>query len=96
VILASFTNDVEEVFIAALFKNLGRILLTTYERDFYHQMMALVAQDQRTPEQASMQILGFRLDSLTEISLNGWNVPANVTRVLSAKPPGVLITPKNK
>lgn len=92
----SFAKDVEEVSIAALFKNLGRILLATYEPDFYHQIMALAAQGQHTPEQASMQALGFRLDSLAETLLDNWNVPVNVIQALSAKPPGVLITPKNK
>ncbi|SEG05747.1 HDOD domain-containing protein [Nitrosomonas ureae] len=92
----SFTKDIEEASIAALFKNLGRILLATYEPDLYHSMMALVTQGQHTPAQASMQVLGFSLDTLTEALLEEWNVPSNVIQALSAKPSGALITPRNK
>ena len=92
----SFTKDIEETSIAALFKNLGRILLATYEPDLYHSMMALVTQGQHTPAQASMQILGFSLDMLTQVLLEEWNVPANVIQALGAKPSGALITPRNK
>ncbi len=94
--LTPFTKDIEEVSIAALFKNLGRILLATYEPDLYHSMIALVTQGQHTPPQASMLVLGFSLDTLTEALLEEWNVPVNVIQALSAKPSGALITPKNK
>ncbi|PSJ18544.1 histidine kinase [Nitrosomonas supralitoralis] len=94
--LTSFTKDIEEISIAALFKNLGRILLATYKPDLYHEMMSLAAQGQHSPAQASMQVLGFRLDALTETLLEKWNVPANVIQALNAKPDNTLITPKNK
>jgi len=94
--LSSFAKDTEEVSIAALFKNLGRILLATYEPDLYHEMMLLITQNQYTPTQASMQILGFKLDTMTETLLEQWNVPANVIQALNEKPSGILTTPKNK
>ena len=65
---ASHFIDAEETAITALFKNLGRLLLAAYDHDLYQEMMALMAQGTHTPVQASMQVLGFNLDTLTELS----------------------------
>lgn len=89
-------KDAEEIAIAALFKNLGRLLVAAYRHDLYQEMIALVQQGTHTPAQASMQILGFNLDSLTEAILEKWNIPVSIIQSIKNRPSGHLSVAKNK
>ncbi|QOJ23836.1 MAG: HDOD domain-containing protein [Gammaproteobacteria bacterium] len=82
--------DAEETAIAALFKNLGRLLLAAYDHDLYQEMIALIAQGTHTPVQASLQVLGFNLDTLTETVLEKWSIPSSIIQGLRSRPFGNL------
>ncbi len=89
-------NDSEEIALAALFKNAGRLLLAAHDHDKYEEMMILVEQGTHTQEQASMQVLDFSLDDFTETILEKWNIPASIIQVIQNKPAANLSSPKNK
>ncbi|MCE7913097.1 MAG: HDOD domain-containing protein [Nitrosomonas sp. PRO4] len=86
----------EEVAIASLFKNMGRLLLAAYAHDKYEEMMTLAAQGLYTPEQASMRALNFDLSEFTEIILNKWNIPFSIIQLVKNKPMDIAYSPKNK
>ncbi len=92
----SIYKDAEEIAIAALFKNLGRLLLAAYRHDLYQNFIALIEQGTHTPTQASMQVLGFNIDSLTETILEKWNIPLSIIQSIKNRPAGNLSTAKNK
>lgn len=91
-----YFKDAEEIAVVALFKNLGRLLLAAYDHDLYQKMMALVEQGTHTLTQASIQVLGFNLDMLTEIVLEQWNIPACIVHALKSRPSGSLNAAKHK
>lgn len=93
---ASHFVDAEETAITALFKNLGRLLLAAYDHDLYQEMMALMAQGTHTPVQASMQVLGFNLDTLTETILEKWCIPSTIIQGLRSRPFGNLGVARSK
>ncbi len=89
-------KDAEEIAVAALFKNLGRLLLAAYRHDLYQDMLTLIRQGTHTPMQASMETLGFNIDSLTETVLEKWNIPVSIIQSIKNRPSGNLNIAKNK
>lgn len=90
-----FINS-EEIAIASLFKNMGRLLLAAYAHDKYEEMMTLAAQGMYPPEQASMRALNFDLSEFTELILNKWNIPLSIIQLVKNKPLDIANSPKNK
>ncbi|MCX7195049.1 MAG: HDOD domain-containing protein [Proteobacteria bacterium] len=78
----------EEVSIAALFKNLGRLLVASHEHASLGQIDMLVDAGKHSPAQASVQVLGCSYDELTEAVLSKWNIPETIINALSAVPAG--------
>ncbi|HEY8101211.1 MAG TPA: HDOD domain-containing protein [Burkholderiaceae bacterium] len=88
-------RDAEEAAIAALFKNMGRLLLASHDHELYSEMSALI-QDGKTSMQASQQVLGCSLESLAESVLKEWEIPESIVQALAPLPSGVLKPAKNK
>ena len=93
---SSYFKDAEEIAVAALFKNVGRLLLAAYYPDQYQDMMSLIRQGSHTPAQASKKALQFNLDDFAESILNEWEIPSSIIQTLKAQPSGVLKPPKNR
>jgi HD-like signal output (HDOD) protein len=91
----SYFKDAEEIAVAALFKNIGRLLLAAYDQDQYQEMMMLIRQGTHTPAQASMKVLNFSLDKFTETILEQWDIPSSIIQALKTKT-GTLKTPKSR
>lgn len=92
---SAFPNA-EEVAIAALFKNMGRLLLASFDHTLYEETMDLVKQRKHTQTQASLKTIGCSFDALTEIAMQKWLIPEfiiNAMKLLSAK---TLTAPKNR
>lgn len=86
----------EEAAIAALFKNLGRLLVVSTDYDYYCDIMSLIADGTHTPSQASTQVLGISFDGLAESVLQEWNIPEAIVGAIASVGNGVLKTPKNR
>ncbi|MEN9865850.1 MAG: hypothetical protein RL748_1440, partial [Pseudomonadota bacterium] len=82
--LARFSHlqGVEEAAIAALFKNLGRILLASHEYPLYREINQLIEHGV-SPVQAEIQTMGCSYSFLTETVLREWNIPDALIYALS-------------
>jgi HD-like signal output (HDOD) protein len=85
----SHYQGAEEASIAALFKNLGPLLVASHEHARYREIGALVATGKHTEGQASQLILGCSYDALSEAVLAEWKIPEAIARSLAPLPPGV-------
>lgn len=92
----SHFNDAEEITVAALFKNMGRLLMASYFPDRYQHMMALVSSGSHNLVQASREVFQFNLDDFTEDILTQWEIPASIIQTLKTPSPGMLKAPKNR
>ena len=87
---ASAYQGAEEAAIAALFKNLGPLLVATHAPARYREIAALVAGGEHTFGQASQMILGCSYAALSEAVLAEWRIPDLIVRALAPLPSGTL------
>jgi HD-like signal output (HDOD) protein len=80
----------EEAAIAALFKNLGPLLVASHEHDGYREINRLVAGGEHTPNQAAQAVLGCSYDALSEQVLAEWKIPDVIVRAQSSLGGGTL------
>lgn len=92
----SHYKDAEEAAVAALFKNIGRLLVAAHDPDLYNEIAALVESGQHTPFQASMQVMGCSFDMLSEAVLQEWQIPDTIIHALSTPPGGELKPPRSR
>ncbi|HJV85566.1 MAG TPA: HDOD domain-containing protein [Noviherbaspirillum sp.] len=83
-------KDAEEAAIAALFKNIGRLLVAAHDHDLYARINKLVESGSHSPGQASMQVLGCSYELLADAVLREWNMPDTIVASLAPLPGGVL------
>jgi len=76
----SFYQGAEEASIAALFKNLGALLVASHEHERYCEIQALIATGQHTGAQAAQMILGCSFEALAEAALGEWKIPDTILR----------------
>jgi HD-like signal output (HDOD) protein len=86
----------EEASIAALFKNLGPLLVASHEHARYREIVALTAAAKHTQGQASQMILGCSYDALSEAVLAEWKIPEQIVRSLAPLPSGIQKAPANR
>jgi HD-like signal output (HDOD) protein len=86
----SHYKDAEEAAVAALFKNIGRLLVAAHDHELYEQIAKLVGSGQHTPFQASMHVLGCSFDMLSEAVLQEWQIPDTIIHAQSSPPAGEL------
>jgi HD-like signal output (HDOD) protein len=89
-------KDPEEAAVAALFKNIGRVLIAAYEHRLYSRINRLVEGGSHTSAQASMEVLGCGFDFLGKSVLQEWNIPDTIIQALLPLPVGVLKLPKGR
>lgn len=92
---SAFPNA-EEVAIAALFKNLGRLILAAYDERLYREILILVKKEGYSEARASLQKLGCTFSWLTEFALREWNIPESIIIAMKIMPGRVLRRPKNR
>lgn len=92
---SSFPNA-EEVAIAALFRNMGRLLLAAFDHNLYKETMDLVKQGTHSQTQASLKVIGCSFDTLTEIAMQKWLIPEFIINAMKLLSPKTLTPPKNR
>jgi HD-like signal output (HDOD) protein len=83
-------KDAEEAAVAALFKNIGRLVVAAHDHKLYGTIAALSESERIRPALASTRVLGCSFDALAESVLRGWNIPESIVHSLSPLPGGVL------
>jgi HD-like signal output (HDOD) protein len=86
----SLFKDAEEAAVAALFKNMGRLLVAAHDHVMYGEIAALIESGSRTPSQAVMQVLGCSFEMLADAVLREWQIPDTIVKALAPLPQGVL------
>ncbi len=86
----SHFKDAEEAAVAALFKNMGRLLVASHDHDLYADIAQLTETGNLSPSQASMQVLGCSFDMLAESVLQEWQIPDTIINALNPLPQGIL------
>ena len=78
----------EEASIAALFMNLGPLLVASHEHERYREINALQASGEHNFAQASQMILGCSYDTLSQAVMAEWKIPEVIVRSVAPLPPG--------
>ncbi|HEV2610636.1 MAG TPA: HDOD domain-containing protein [Noviherbaspirillum sp.] len=92
----SHFKDAEEAAIAALFKNIGRLLVASHDHDSYSEIAALTEGGKVSPVQAAMKVIGCSLDALTDAVLQEWQMPDTIINALAPLPSGALKPAKSR
>ena len=83
-------HDAEEVAVAALFKNIGRVLVASFDHPLYTQILARQAGDLSTAQEAATSLLGCSYERFSEAVLQEWQIPDTIIQALSSLPGGEL------
>jgi HD-like signal output (HDOD) protein len=89
-------RDAEEAAVAALFKNMGRLLVAAHDHALYVEIATQVEKGGHSPTQASMQVLGISFEALGESVLQEWQIPDTIISALNPLPQGVLRPAKSR
>lgn len=71
--------DKEEVFIAALLHDIGKLVMMQKMTESYHEIVSRVQDDQREFYEVESQVLGFSHDQVARLLLETWSFPESIT-----------------
>lgn len=80
----------EQIFIAALMHNLGKLLTIYYFQEEYADICLIASQRPMTEDAAAKEVLGMDYFSLGRAVLKNWDFPEEIIKTLMALPAGVL------
>jgi len=86
----------EEAAIAALFKNLGRVLVASHAHAAYSEIMELADKGGNSLQDASEQIMGCSFESLASSVLQKWKIPDTIIRAALFSSKEKLKSPQNR
>ena len=89
-------KDSEEAAVAALFKNMGQLLVAAHDHHAYCNITALMDRDRLNATKASAKIIGCSFDALGESVLRSWDIPDSIVDALVALPSGPLRVARNR
>jgi HD-like signal output (HDOD) protein len=89
-------KDAEEVAVAALFRNIGRIFVAAHDHVLYKQITDLMKQKGVSSAQASLSVLGCTFEMLTDSVLQEWKMPDSIVQALMPLHGSQLKAPKNR
>jgi HD-like signal output (HDOD) protein len=89
-------KDSEEAAIAALFKNMGQLLVAAHDHPTYRDITALMHRDNLSAARASAQTLGCSFESLAEPVLRDWAIPDSIINAMTPLPAGPLRAARNR
>ncbi len=88
-------RDAEEAAIAALFRNIGRLLVAAHDHVSYAEITAMIDSG-TSPAVAAMRVLGCTFEMLATEMLQEWNIPDSIIKALEPLPAGVLKPAKTR
>ena len=89
-------KDSEEAAIAALFKNMGQLLVAAHDHPTYRDITALMHHQKLSSARASAQVLGCSFESLAEPVLRDWSIPDSIIHAMTPLPSGPVRTAHNR
>ncbi len=88
-------KDAEEAAIAALFKNLGRLLVAANDHTLYSEINAR-AQSGMEPARAAREVIGCSFETLAETVMTAWEMPKAIIHAMAPLPAGALRPARNR
>lgn len=92
----SHFHDSEEAAIAALFRNLGQLLVASHDHSLYSEITVLTQSSDLTPAKASIQVLGCSFDQLAATVLHDWKISDTLIHALSPLPTRAQKAPESR
>ena len=89
-------KDSEEAAIAALFKNMGQLLVAAHDHPTYRDITALMQHQKFSCARASAQVLGCSFESLAEPVLHDWAIPDSIIHAMTPLPSGPVRAAHNR
>lgn len=86
----SLYQDAEEAAVAALFKNIGRILVASYDHQLFTRIQAMVNSRKADEYEAANTLLGSSYDRFGETILREWNIPDTIVQSMQTLSAGEL------
>lgn len=75
--------DAEEVAVAALFKNIGRVLVASFDHHLYKQIQLRQASDSGAAHDAVTSLLGCSYERFSDAVLQEWQIPDTIIQALA-------------
>ncbi|MBC3869637.1 HDOD domain-containing protein [Undibacterium oligocarboniphilum] len=86
-------QDSEEAAVASLFKNVGRVLVASFDHDLYMRIQHITETADSRPEEAATVLLGCSFERFGEMALQSWKIPDTIIQSLTPLPVGELRKP---
>ena len=83
-------SDGEEGAVAALFKNIGRVLVASFDHQLYEQIQKISDAGESNLNDAVHLLLGCSYENFGEMVLQEWQMPATIIQALAPLPKGEL------
>ena len=83
-------HDAEEAAVAALFKNIGRVLVASFDHHLYKQIQGTQTGDASGAHGAVIHLLGCSYERFSEAVLQEWQIPDTIIQALASLPGGEL------
>ncbi|GGC98337.1 HDOD domain-containing protein [Undibacterium terreum] len=92
----SVYHDSEEAAVAALFKNVGRVLVASFDHQLHGRIQAMIDTGKATASEASDLLLGCPYERFGELALQDWKIPDTIVQSLGRLPGGTLRRANNR
>lgn len=83
-------QDAEEAAVAALFKNMGRVLVASFDHPLHLRIQKMQDSGQTSAAEAASVLLGCSYERFGELALQEWKIPDTIISSLAPLPPGEL------
>ncbi|MCU6433950.1 HDOD domain-containing protein [Undibacterium sp. Jales W-56] len=81
-------QDAEEAAVAALFKNIGRLLVASFDHVLFGRIEAMLASGHADAGNAANLLMGCSYDRLGDLALQEWKIPESIIQSLGPLPMG--------
>lgn len=88
-------KDAEEAAVAALFRNMGRILVASHDHELYEKINALVREGMPM-HQAVLRLLGCSFEMFAQSVMSQWEIPESIVQAQMPLPAGTLRPARNR
>jgi len=79
-------TNAEEVSIAALFKNLGRLLVVSLDLELHEEVIAVAREDNVAENQAALKVIGMTYEKLSAMVVRQWDMPESIAQAVEPAP----------
>lgn len=87
--------NAEEAAIAALFANVGQVMVAAYDYPRYAAISESISSEGLSEDQAAIRVLGYSYSTLSQAILRSWKIPEAIVQAIAPVPAGVLKPTKN-